>query len=218
MAGSGNAGHTQVSLEALRLLGGHICLDFTNTIEPRMGKESHDLLTSYAALVQWSQRAGVLSEEEARVLLKKAALHAEETVLIWQQAIELRECIYRIFSAIAHKREPPADDLETLKRTFIAAMAHAQIVATANGFAWKWATGEDAPDRMVWSLVYSAIELLTSEEVKRVKQCPGLGDCGWLFLDNSKNNSRQWCSMEGCGSRAKMRQLYARRRGKSNSQ
>ncbi|MEO6889729.1 MAG: CGNR zinc finger domain-containing protein, partial [Ktedonobacteraceae bacterium] len=58
---------------------------------------------------------------------------------------------------------------------------------------------------------YSAVELLTSEEVKRVKECPAR-DCGWLFLDMSKNGSRQWCSMEGCGSRAKMRRQYARKR------
>ncbi|MGH3132366.1 MAG: CGNR zinc finger domain-containing protein [Gaiellaceae bacterium] len=46
----------------------------------------------------------------------------------------------------------------------------------------------------------------------RVKECPGAGDCGWLFYDTSRNGTRRWCSMEGCGSRVKMRRQYARRR------
>jgi predicted RNA-binding Zn ribbon-like protein len=39
--------------------------------------------------------------------------------------------------------------------------------------------------------------------------CPG-NNCGWLFLDGS--GRRQWCSMEVCGSRAKMRRRYERQR------
>jgi predicted RNA-binding Zn ribbon-like protein len=55
--------------------------------------------------------------------------------------------------------------------------------------------------------------LLTAPELQRVRACPGLGDCGWLFLDTSKSGRRRWCSMEGCGSRAKMRRYYARTHG-----
>jgi predicted RNA-binding Zn ribbon-like protein len=33
-------------------------------------------------------------------------------------------------------------------------------------------------------------------------------DCGWLFLDTSKNHTRRWCSMKSCGNRAKARRHY----------
>jgi predicted RNA-binding Zn ribbon-like protein len=60
------------------------------------------------------------------------------------------------------------------------------------------------------------VALLTGPELGRVKQCPGpLGDCGWLFLDTSKNRSRRWCSMEGCGSEAKMRRRHERVRAEA---
>lgn len=135
--------------------------------------------------------------------------------MIWQWAIELRETMYRVFSAIANGSDPQADDVEALRVAYVGAMAHTQLLATPDGFTWNWVKSEEALDCMLWPLVRSAIAVLTSDEVKRVKQCPGLGDCGWLFLDSSKNGSRQWCSMEGCGSRAKMRQQYARKRGSS---
>ncbi len=62
-------------------------------------------------------------------------------------------------------------------------------------------------------MALSATGLLTSGELGRIKECPHEeGGCGWLFYDASKNRSRRWCDMAGCGSRVKMRRMYARRR------
>jgi len=56
----------------------------------------------------------------------------------------------------------------------------------------------------------SAAELLTSDNVDRVRECEDDRGCGYLFIDQSKNRSRRWCSMESCGNRAKARRYYAR--------
>ncbi len=199
-------------IATLNLSGGRLCLDFANTVDPRVGNSPHDFLTDYPDLVQWSQYVGTLTEDEAQNLLHEAARHPTEATATFERAIALRETIYRVFSAIAGSTIPQTADLEALQSTFAEGMTHARIMPTTNGFAWNWIKREDALDQMLWPLVRSAVELLTSEEVRRVKQCPGLGDCGWLFLDTSKNGSRQWCSMEECGSRAKMRRQYARKR------
>ncbi|HYT10630.1 MAG TPA: CGNR zinc finger domain-containing protein, partial [Mycobacteriales bacterium] len=45
----------------------------------------------------------------------------------------------------------------------------------------------------------------------RVKICPA-DDCRWAFYDRSKNRSRHWCSMEGCGTKAKSRAFRERQR------
>jgi predicted RNA-binding Zn ribbon-like protein len=42
-----------------------------------------------------------------------------------------------------------------------------------------------------------------------LKVCPS---CRWLYLDNSKNKSRQWCDMKVCGNRAKVRAFYTRQK------
>jgi predicted RNA-binding Zn ribbon-like protein len=212
MAANGKMGNTRPPIETLRLLGGRLCLDFTNTVEPRIGKEPDDFLGNYADLVAWSQHAGVISREEADYLLSEARHQPIEATAVWERAIELREMLYRVFSSVAHETTPQAEDLEILRNSFIEMLAHAQIMPTSEGFTWEWVKREQALDCMQWPVIRSAVDLLTSTEMRRVKECPGLGDCGWLFLDTSKNGSRQWCSMEGCGSRAKMRQLYARKR------
>jgi predicted RNA-binding Zn ribbon-like protein len=68
---------------------------------------------------------------------------------------------------------------------------------------------------MLWPIARSAAELLASEELARVRECPG-ELCDDLFLDASRNGARRWCKMEVCGNRAKVkrfRQRGKRRRG-----
>lgn len=62
-------------------------------------------------------------------------------------------------------------------------------------------------------LAVSALSILMDErERRRLKMCPG-NDCGWLFIDETKNARRTWCSMETCGNRAKAARHYARSKG-----
>jgi predicted RNA-binding Zn ribbon-like protein len=55
----------------------------------------------------------------------------------------------------------------------------------------------------------STMRFLNDETRGRLKVCPS---CHWLYLDNSKNQSRQWCDMKVCGNRAKARMFYARQK------
>jgi predicted RNA-binding Zn ribbon-like protein len=54
----------------------------------------------------------------------------------------------------------------------------------------------------------SAMRLLDPSLRARTKICP---NCSWLFLDQSKNQSRLWCDMAVCGNRAKAKAHYRRR-------
>ncbi len=53
----------------------------------------------------------------------------------------------------------------------------------------------------------SAMKLLDERFFLKCKICP---DCEWLFVDQSKNQSRMWCDMAVCGNRAKAKAHYAR--------
>jgi predicted RNA-binding Zn ribbon-like protein len=201
------------SAATVGLLGGKLCLDFANTVEPRHGDDQRDYLAGYPDLVRWAEHAGALNEEEARRLLGVAEARPSEAADAFGRAVILREAIYRVFSAVAYGEHPEASDLDALRAAHLEALAHYRIVRTAEGFGWDLAEG-DGLGRPVWQVSLSATGLLTSGELDRVKACPtGEGGCAWLFYDESKNKSRRWCSMEGCGSRAKMRRMYARRRG-----
>ncbi len=65
---------------------------------------------------------------------------------------------------------------------------------------------------IAWSLavLHSA---LAAGYADRIKTCRN-DECGWLFLDESRNRSRQWCDMSACGSRMKARAYRARQRAR----
>ena len=56
------------------MVGGHLCLDFCNTVRDREGAPQ-ERLSDYGELVGWSWRAGVLNAEEA-IRLRRAARRA----------------------------------------------------------------------------------------------------------------------------------------------
>jgi predicted RNA-binding Zn ribbon-like protein len=184
---------------------GRLCLDFINTLGDRPAAQPHgEELHSYADLVMWSEAAGILSGEEAAEYARAAARRPSDADDAFMRVIALREAMYRVFSAVAADTAPPPDDLAALNAAIADAMGHARLVPAEGHFHWEWEHAPTALGSMLRVVVWSAAELLTAEELHRVHECAGY-DCGWLFLDMSKNGSRRWCSMETCGNRAKAR-------------
>lgn len=197
--------------EALSLIGGNLCLDFTNTVNWRGVLDREEALTSYAALVAWGRRAGILTGDGAARLLSEAARRPADATAALERAIALRETIRRVVLAASEGRPPEAGDLDTLNGALAAALREARLVPAADGFAWGWRDDPAALDRVLWPVLRAAADLLTSGDLDRVRECAG-DDCGWLFLDMSRNRSRRWCDMQSCGNRAKARRYYARKR------
>jgi predicted RNA-binding Zn ribbon-like protein len=199
------------SARTIELIGGELCLDFTNTVSTRKEVLSREYLTNYPELVEWSRHARTLSEKEAKILLQEATHHPDRAAAALERAIVLRETLYRIFSAIAHQRQPEEADLVTMNRALTESLSRLEVVPAADRFAWTWVADEGELDHLLWPILRSAAQLLTSDELERVCACARDG-CDWLFVDTSKNHSRRWCSMAMCGSRVKSRRYYRRRK------
>src|SRR4051794_5582153 len=109
-------------------------------------------------------------------------------------------------------------DREALEHAEVDALAHGHLGYAGDLLPWTWPAPAGVADlaRPLWPVAHSAIELLTSTALQRVKECPGAGEgqgvCSWLFVDMSKNSSRRWCRMGECGSIAKARRQTSRRR------
>lgn len=187
-------------------LGGHIALDFTNTAEFRGEERFIEFLHSYAHLLTWCLYAEVL-DQPACQQLSEMAQQSTQTEAIFRQAVELREALYTLFSAVIEQTSPPeAAIFNTILKD---ALAHRHIVweAEIGGFRWVW----DALDLRLplWKMALEAADLLTAPKLQRVGRCP---NCGWLFLDTTRNHSRRWCSMEICGGQMKSRRQYERKK------
>jgi predicted RNA-binding Zn ribbon-like protein len=200
-----------------RLLGDRLCLDFANTIEGPHSAKPEDFLRDYTDLARWGYHAGVLSEAASAQLLQLAEASPKAAATTFARGRALRTAITRVFHAIATGTAPRPSDLALLQSEYRSAMRHGQLLQRDDQYAWDWPDEGTALEQPLWPIARSAIDLLTQDNLARVKECPGAGDCGWLFYDTSKNGSRRWCSMEGCGSRLKMRRQYARKKGEDGS-
>jgi predicted RNA-binding Zn ribbon-like protein len=191
---------------------GH-AIDFANTADWHAAAEPIELLTSYERLVAWARAVGVLDAPAAEALLAAAAQRPDEAESTLTATLELREAIFRIFSAVAHGGQATEVDLATLNAALPGALARLRLSQAPHprGYSWTWHA--DAKD-LGWFLapvVRAAAELLVSPDVARLRECAG-HPCGWIFLDLTKNGSRRWCEMQVCGTRAKIRRYRDRQR------
>lgn len=194
------------------LIGGALCLDFSNTLSNRHSDRLTDSLRRYTDLVAWSCHAGSLNAEQYRVLIEEAARRPLEAREVLARALAVREAIYGLFSAIARDEEPNAADLDRLNADLGNAFGRARLKRGDATFVWDWDDDADPSlNAPLAPIVRSAAELLTSDKLDRVKECAGQ-PCSWLFLDTSRNRSRRWCDMRDCGNREKARRHYQRSR------
>lgn len=195
-------------------IAGNVSVDFTNTLSSRKDGPPREYLTDYPALVAWGRQAGVLSDAEAAALRALAVTRPADAAAVAEEARALREALYGIFTAGIEGRPVADADLTVFNDSLERALARAWVVRQAGGFTWGWC-GDLTLDRMLWPVARSGADLLTGPEAQRVSECRS-DDCGWLFLDQTRNHSRHWCSMDGCGNRAKARRHYARRKKASD--
>lgn len=193
------------------LTGGALCLDLSNTVDNRL-TEKRELLASYSELVAWGHQAGAIDGARARALRRAAAADPAEAQAALRRARETREVIFAVFAALARGDAPPPGALARLNQALAEALAHLRVQrGLGAGFAWTWDEAERPLDRVAWPAVRSAAELLTGADRTRLRLCAD-EECGWLFLDRSKNATRRWCDMRVCGNRSKVRRFYERRK------
>ncbi|MGH9936681.1 MAG: CGNR zinc finger domain-containing protein [Blastocatellia bacterium] len=205
----------------VNLVGGRLCLDFVNTVggwNPDPARDANDRfavvaradkLDDYFDLLAWSLHTELLGEDEAQTLAREAGRRGKEAAATLKRAVALRGAIYRICAAIIHQAHARPSDLDLLNQELNVAHGRVRLGVGDENFVWEWTDTKNALDRMLWRIADSAAEMLTTDDLTRLRECPG-EDCGWLFLDVSKNSRRQWCDMQICGNLAKVRRFRQR--------
>ncbi|HEU4631056.1 MAG TPA: CGNR zinc finger domain-containing protein [Gemmatimonadaceae bacterium] len=202
------------------LVAGDLSLDLVNTVDWTARGLVADRLASHERLVEWAEAAGAVTAAEAARLRRRARRDPAAGDAALAAARHCRWVLQQLFRAVA-AGERPADVLAAFDE-LLAAM-HRQLVLVwadpppdggdaeaASPLHWSWRDGDD-PARVLWPVVRAAALLLASDEARRIRVC-GAPDCGWMYVDRSRNGLRRWCQMETCGTRAKSRRRAERRR------
>ena len=191
----------RVTPETIKLQGGTLALDFANTVdwtEDDTEVQATDALLEPDSLDRWGARLGVAGRPGG----------LEELEL----ARGLRSALHATFSALARREQPDYFSLARVRFAYAQAVAAGTLERQQDGsFGLEWSHEETR--RVRFAVAADAVALLADPaRIARLHRCPGR-DCGWVFLDTS--GRRRWCSMATCGSREKMRRMYARKRAAS---
>lgn len=182
----------KVTVEARRLFrldNEVLAFRFTATMSDRAGAAPRERLSDPGRLELWLHAAGL---EVPDVSLSE-----------FQDALLLREAIYRAGRAVAAAQHPDRGDAAILNG--VAAAGHPRP-GLENGLA-VWHLGKEAPVAdALGVLAADAIRILGGPDRGRIKACEGPG-CAGLFLDTSRGTNRRWCSMNTCGNKVKKARL-----------
>lgn len=198
--------HEMAPIDRIPLVGGALPLDFVNTTGGRSQAEPRERLRTYRDLLAWCRRAGVLAPLDVARLQRLAGDHVREAEGVLARVTGIREMLYSVLRSVAEDREPPASAVAALGRLWRADRQRRDLTWDEGRLRLRLVRGNGRLDMMIWPLVESSVELLTSDRVATLRRC---AECDWLFLDGTKNGSRTWCK-KACGNRVRARRHYAR--------
>jgi len=184
--------------------GGALCLDFCNTGQGERDARGGEWLADYRELVDWLEASGALDIQQARRFARSAQGDPESAARAHRQALVVREALQRAIEARAHGKAPATEDLDCVAAEHRRAAAFSRLRWQGARAVWALDPEASAPAAMLQPILQSAVELLGSESIERVRRC-GNPRCSWLFLDHTRNRSRRWCDMAACGNLHKVR-------------
>jgi predicted RNA-binding Zn ribbon-like protein len=170
---------------------------FVNTRQIRHATER---LSDPAALAGWlTERA-----------LAPAGLRATRADLA--HAIELREALRALLVAHTGGMGAPASATRALDEASRRARLGLRFADDGEATLMPAAPGVSGALGRLLTIVHDAIARGTWARLKACRE----SDCEWAFYDHTKNRSGTWCSMEGCGNRAKAR-AYRERHARAST-
>lgn len=200
----------------MTLSGGAPCLDFVNTgleIDGIPVERWHD----YNDLLTLVERLELVNLSELQFLRNVAESDSNSAKKCLTQARSLRDTLYEIFTSIAGRGELSIDKkhLNNFNSWRAKALANQEFVVDGNHLSLTWTAKGEALNQPLWIFALSANDLLQNSNLAYLKRCSG---CDWLFYDQSKSHRRKWCDMQTCGSSAKAKRYYQRKKSsKKNS-
>lgn len=186
-----------------------LCLDYANTRSWRGREQPFERLHGMADLLAWLARQSPDGLGPASQAERWSRQHPEAANTLFDEALALREALYRLLAAIAEAKPPAEQDFASFTAALAGAPQRSLLVRLDEGYAWKIGGFEPSPAHLLAGVLWSAGDLVSAAGRHRLRRCAN-PECRFLFLDESKSGTRIWCDMTTCGNRAKARRHYAR--------
>lgn len=196
------------SLPQFVFVGERLWLDFVNTDDAR-GGERVDGLSDFEGLVRWMEAAHVVDAERCQALLRRGEAQPSGATAALVEARRVRAAL----RALAERGRTDLGDrarevaIDEINRVLSRSVGTRRVEALpGGGFVRSFVPVGDAFGGLVIPIVESTVDTLVRGELFRIRRCAD-PRCPRFFLDESRSQTRRWCSMRVCGNRAKVRRF-----------
>jgi predicted RNA-binding Zn ribbon-like protein len=190
------------------IVGGNLALDLVNTVSG-WSNDPEEWVPDIASLLVWARTCGVLDPREQ----SEAARHAKDSPAAAERVLasvrELRLALWGVINSLEHRKPAEPGDLTVIDEWRRRLALSEQIIVRRNNVDFAINRDVSALELPGLRVTAAALSFLKDIPAARIKTCPAR-DCGWKFVDQSKNRSRRWCDMAVCGNLAKARQYRTR--------
>jgi len=186
---------------------------FANTIEWRGSPKPTEILGDGEAVLAFFADRGLIDPDEAAEARLRLRLDRGWGERLTRAARGLRDACYQVLSAASDGRLPGAVQIDALYAAAGPLPPRPRLATDGARLGWSCDPRLPLESRLAAAVVASATEILAGTKRARLKLCAN-PQCGWLFIDDSKNATRRWCSMASCGNRAKAKRHYERAKAK----
>jgi predicted RNA-binding Zn ribbon-like protein len=197
-------------MSKFHFIGEQLCLDFINT-EIVQDDDRVDLLSGFDELMDWYTEAQVIDAAQAKALMRRVG-SGDSGARALKEARQFRATVREMVERLAEgKTSVPQAVLDHLNRLLRAREGYSEMVRTKDGYDLRFRPRVDEPAHLLVAVAESAARLLSEGDAALLRKC-GNPRCILYFYDTTKNHRRRWCSMAGCGNRAKVAAWYQRNR------
>lgn len=190
-----------MTVRSFFFIGGDPAIDLLNT-EAAVDGEPADLLSDPESLTRWLAESGVMPAGGDVVRITPAMLKEVKT---------LRGALRSIAGAFAKGISPKATAFALIDEVLRRGEGALRLRHDAAGSRVEFEAGARAASDPRFVVARVIAEFLSHADSSRVRQCEGHG-CVLFFYDVTRSGTRRWCSMAGCGNRAKAAAHYQRKR------
>lgn len=191
------------------LVGNNLSLDFINTEIVENG-EAKDLLDKSSDLLAWVVATKLLKLPEAEGLGRIWDAKFETTDFL-APIKNFRKILRGAIEKLTRGKRLLSSTIDCINEILRAKTGFVEIAATIQGYEKLFRVDFTEPDRILTAVAESAADLFVYGNLDYLRKCENPA-CVLYFYDTTKNHRRRWCSMAGCGNRAKAAAFYRRQR------
>lgn len=203
----------QLDTSKFPLVGNNLSVDFVNT-QIRENSAPKELLESFEDFIAWAAKAGLLDLPQAQALLQGWS-GKPEAARVFKRALKFREALREMILDAARGAAIQSTALEAINLIMKEENGYAEVVRAEGGFEKQFHADFNNPARLLAPIAEAAADLLCYGNLAYVRKCEN-PECVLYFYDVTKNHARRWCSMAGCGNRAKAAAFYQRQSRKQH--